>query len=118
MAESGRFWNRVQEECRSAASRTRARAERTVRQGVLQVDLVSLRRDRRRVLGDLGERVLRLWSQGGLSSIEEDPEVRRLKSVVESIEAGIAAKEAEAAGLRQSSTGPAPATAPDVVMPK
>jgi hypothetical protein len=127
MADTSKFWNRVQEECRTVATRTRARAKRAVRQGVLQVDLVSLRRDRGRALADLGERVLRLWSEGGLASLEGDAEARRLKALVESIESGITAREAEAAELRQppaelrqppAEPAPVPPVEQEVVEPK
>ena len=119
MPEAGKFWGRVQEECRTVASRTRARAKRAVRQGVLQVDLVSFRRDRGRALADLGERLLRLWSEGRIASLVDDPEIGRLKARVESIEAEIAAREAEAAALHRQPAEPAPdAPMEEVVEPK
>lgn len=118
MADTGKFWGRVQEECRTVAARTGVRAKRAVRQGVLQVDLVSLRRDRGRALADLGERLLRIWAEARVSSVEQDPEVLRLKGVVEAIERNIAAKEAEAAELRRPPAGPAPGAAAEVVEPK
>lgn len=114
MADTRKFWNRVQEECRTVATRTGVRAKRAVRQGVLQVDLVSLRRDRGRALADLGERLLRLWAEARVSSVEQDAEVLRLKGVVEAIEKDIAAKEAEAAELRRPPAEPAPAAATEV----
>jgi hypothetical protein len=118
MADTGGFWNRVQEECRGVATRTGARAKRAVRQGVLQVDLVSLRRDRGRALADLGERLLKLWAEGNVSSLERDAEALRLKGVVEEIERNLAAREAEAAELHRPPAEPAPAAGAEVVEPK
>jgi len=118
MADTGRFWNRVQEECRTVAARTSVRAKRAVRQGVLQVDLVSLRRDRGRALADLGERLLRLWTEGRVAAVEQDQEALRLKGVVESIEKDITAKEAEAAELHRPPEGSAPGATAEVVDPK
>lgn len=109
MTETQTLLNRVQEECRAVGSRVRDTARRAVRQGVLRVDLVSLQRDRRRALADLGDRVLRLWSQGELSSLETDAEANRLRNLVRSIEQQIAAKEAEIAALRQARQEPEPA---------
>ena len=101
MTDTGKFWTRFQEEGKAVLDRTRSAANRAVRQGVLQVDLVSLRRDRTRAMASLGEHALRLWSEGRISSFEADAEALRLRAWIESIEGAIAAKEAEAAALRQ-----------------
>jgi hypothetical protein len=108
MTETQTLLHRVQEECRAVGSKVRDSARRAVRQGVLRVDLVSLRRDRGRALADLGERVLRLWSMDGLSTLETDAEANRLRELVLSIEDQIVVKEAEAAALRQARPEPAP----------
>jgi hypothetical protein len=90
-------------------SRVRNTARRAVRQGVLRVDLVSLRRDRGRALSDLGVRAMRAWAGPGTASLETDAEAIRLRALIRSIEDQIAAKEAEAATLRQAARPPAPA---------
>ena len=108
MTDTGNFWSRVQEEGKAAFGRTRNAANRAVRQGVLQVDLVSLRRDRTRALASLGERALRLWSEGLIASFESDAEALRLRAWLEAIEGTIATKEAEAVVLRQPAAEPAP----------
>ena len=99
------------------ASRTGDTARRAVRRGVLQVDLVSLRRDRGRALADLGRRALRLWSEGRPAALESDAEALRLRALVNSIDTAVAAKEAEAAALRQSRTDEAPAEPHEIVGP-
>lgn len=105
------FWNRVRDEVRSVSSRTKHGARKAFDEGVLRVDLVSLRRERRRALADLGERALTLWNRGELSRLEGDPEMLRLRARVEGVDAAIAAKEADLVRLR-TATEPAP-TAPD-----
>jgi len=100
MTATSSFWNRVQDELRTASGKARKEAERAVRTGVLQMDLVSLRRDRNRAQAHLGERVLALWSTDKLDSLAEDPETLRLKTLVQSIEGLIAAKEQELRYLR------------------
>ena len=94
------FWDRVQDELRTASGKARREAERAVRTGVLQVDLVSLRRDRNRTQAHLGERVLALWSSDKLDSLAEDPETLRLKTLAQLIEGKIAAKEQELRYIR------------------
>jgi hypothetical protein len=98
-----RFWDRFQDEIRTASGRARREAERAVRSGMLRVDLVSLRRDRRGALAHLGERVLALWSGDRLSAIAEDPEALRLRALVQSIEGLIAVKEEELRSIRSGS---------------
>ena len=94
------FWNRVQDELRTASGKARREAERAVRTGVIQVDLVSIRRDRSRARAQLGARVLALWGEGKLESVAVDPEALRLKALIESIEGLIAAKEEELRSVR------------------
>jgi hypothetical protein len=94
------FWDRVQDEFRSASGKARKEAERAVRTGVLQMDLVSLRRDRGRTQAHLGERVLALWGSQRIESLTDDPETLRLKTLVQSIEGLIAAKEQELRSIR------------------
>ncbi|HEY7726817.1 MAG TPA: hypothetical protein VID50_00015 [Candidatus Eisenbacteria bacterium] len=109
MVDARRYLLRVQEECRAVGSKVQATARRTVRQGLLRVDLVSLRRDRRRMLADLGEWVLRLWTAGELAALPTDAEANRIRSLIRSLDEQIAAKEAEAAALRAARQEAAPA---------
>ena len=112
------FWYRFRDEVRSVSSRTRRSARTAFEVGVLRVDLVSLRRERRRAFADLGERTLTLWKRGELSRLESDPEMLRLRVRVEGVDAAIAAKEAELVRLR-AATGPAPsAPAPEAPTPE
>jgi hypothetical protein len=100
MTTTQNFWDRVSDELRTASGKARKEAKRAVRTGVLQMDLVSLRRDRNRTQAHLGERVLALWSTEKLESIAADPETLRLKALVQSIEGLIAAKEQELRSIR------------------
>jgi len=100
MTTATKFWDRLSDELRSASERARHEAERAVRTGVLQMDLVSLRRDRGRTRAMLGERVLALWNEQKLEGLAEDPETLRLKTVVQSLEDRIAAKEQELRTVR------------------
>ncbi len=101
MTASTTFWNRLSGELKTASERARHEAERAVRTGVLQMDLVSLRRDRNRSRAMLGERVLSLWNEERLEGLAEDPETLPLKTAVQSIEERIAAKEQELRTVRQ-----------------
>ena len=105
MTTSTRFWGRISDELKSASERARHEAERAVRTGVLQMDLVSLRRDRSRTRALLGERVLTLWNEQKLGGLAEDPETLRLRTVVQSIEERIAAKEQELTTVRARTPG-------------
>lgn len=105
------MWDRFRDEVRSASDRTRRGARRAFDEGVLRVDLVSLRRERHRALADLGERAFTLWNRGEFSTMESDPEMLRLRARVAGVDAAIAGKEAELARLR-SAAEEAPA-APD-----
>ncbi len=100
MTSASSFWEKAQGELRTASEKVRRETERAVRTGVLQMDLVSLRRDRNRAHANLGERVLALWSEGKIESLAQDSEALRLKTLVQSIEGSIAAKEEELRGLR------------------
>jgi hypothetical protein len=100
MTTTSNFWDRVSDELRTASGKARKEAKRAVRTGVLQMDLVSLRRDRNRARAHLGERVLALWSTEKLEGIAADPETLRLKALVQSIEGSIAAKEQELRSIR------------------
>jgi hypothetical protein len=107
MTTTPSFWDRVSDELRTASGKARKEAKRAVRTGVLQMDLVSLRRDRNRAQAHLGERVLALWSAEALVSIVLDPESLRLKALVRSIEDSIAAKEQELRSIRSGTEGAA-----------
>jgi hypothetical protein len=100
MTTTSNLWERISDEVRTASERARKEAERAVRTGVIQMDLVSLRRDRSRTQSMIGERVLSLWNLEKLESLAEDPETLRLKGLVQSIEGLIAAKEQELRSLR------------------
>lgn len=100
------FWTRFRDEVRTVSNRTRRGAKRAFDSGVLRVDLVSLRRERGRALADLGERTLTLWNRGALPDLERDPEMLRLRTRVEGVDAAIAAKEEELRRLRSSESRP------------
>ena len=100
MPQTG-FWDRLQDEVRTGYERTRRTTRRTVRTGVLRVDLLSLRRDRSRALAQLGERAFFLWNAGSLATLEGDAEALRLRSLIEGIERCIADKESELHLLRK-----------------
>ena len=101
MTTTSNLWERLSEELLTASGKARKEAERAVRTGVLQMDLVSLRRDRNRTRARIGERVLSLWDVEKLESLGEDPETLRLKGLVQSIEGLIAAKEQELRSIRR-----------------
>ena len=48
MAPQAGFWDRLEDQVRTGVERTRRSTRRTMRIGVLRVDLLSLRRDRSR----------------------------------------------------------------------
>jgi len=107
MTTTSRFWNRVQDEFRTASGKARKEAERAVLTGVIQMDLVSIRRDRSRAHAHLGERVLALWTEEKLESLAVDAEALRLKTLIQSIEGLIAAKEEELRSIRSRDSGAA-----------
>jgi hypothetical protein len=100
MTGTPRFWDRFQDELKTASGKARKEAERAVRSGMLRVDLVTLRRDRRRAEAYLGERVLALWGGDQLVALADDPEALRLRNLVHSIDGLIAAKEEELRSIR------------------
>lgn len=110
MSAPGTLWDRLRDEVRSVKDRTKRGAQRAFDEGVLRVDLVSLRRERHRALADLGERTLTLWRQGEPSRLESDPETIRLRERVDGVDAAIAEKEDELHRLRtaKESAPPAP----------
>lgn len=101
MAPQTGFWDRLQDEVRTGYERTRRTTKRTVRIGVLRVDLLSLRRDRTRALAQLGERAYLLWDAGSLATLDQDGEALRLRALVEGIERCMADKEEELQSLRK-----------------
>ena len=103
MATQATFWGRLQDEVRSVSDRARRTTRRAVQTGVLQVDLVSLRRDRARTLARLGERAAALWTAGALASLQDDPDAIRARDLLEGIERCIASKEAELDQIRKES---------------
>ena len=107
MTKASELWDRVRGEFQVTADRTRRGAERVLRSGVLQVDLLSLRRDRNRAHADFGERVLSLWHSDRLAMLVEDPELLRLKTLVQTIDESVAAKEEELRLLRARDPEPA-----------
>ena len=107
MTTTSRFWNRVQDEFRTASGKARKEAERAVRTGVIQMDLVSIRRDRSRAHAHLGARVLALWTEERLESLAVDSEALRLRTLIHSIDGLIAAKEEELRSIRSRGPGAA-----------
>ncbi len=112
MAGDSGFWTKVAEEVKSVSDRTRRGARRAVQVGVLQVDLVSLRRDRTRALADLGECALTLWRVQTPEAIVDDAEALRLRSRIASIDEQIEAKRAELERLREEAKAKAPDPSP------
>lgn len=109
MAPQAGFWDRLEDQVRTGVERTRRTTQRTVRVGVLRVDLLSLRRDRSRALAQLGERAFFLWNTGSLGALDRDEEALRLRSLLEGIERCIADKESELQALRkEAEEGDAP----------
>jgi hypothetical protein len=111
------MWTRFRDEVRSVSYRTRRGARRAFDSGILRVDLVSLRRERRRALADLGERLILLWNRGPIDAIGQDPELLRLRARVEGVDAAIAAKEAEWTRLRDASENAPEAPTPPGATP-
>ena len=109
MAPQAGFWDRLEDQVRTGVERTRRSTRRTMRIGVLRVDLLSLRRDRSRALAQLGERAFFLWNTGSLGVLARDEEALRLRSLLEGIERCIADKESELHTLRkEAEEGDAP----------
>jgi len=102
MTDRAGIWGRWRREVRTVADQTRRGARRAFDAGVLRVDLVSLQRERRRALADFGERLVTLWKGDRLAEVERDPEMLRLRSRVEGVDAAIAAKNAAYRRLRDA----------------
>lgn len=100
MAATQNFWDRVREDVRDLSERTRQGTRRAIEEGVLRVDLVSLRRSRRRALADLGERTLKFWISGRMSEFSEDAEAIRLRTRIAEVDDRIREKEDALARLR------------------
>ena len=90
---AGNLWDRVREDVRGLTERTRHGTRRAIEQGVLRVDLVSLRRARTRALADLGGRTLTFWNKGRTVDLETDAEALRLRARVAELDGSIREKE-------------------------
>jgi hypothetical protein len=118
MTQPGGAWGRFREEVRSATHRTGRQARRAFDAGIIRVDLVSLRREHRRALADLGERLTTLWTQGSLDGIEHDLEMIRLRARVDGIDAAMVAKEAESRRLHDAEVDRPDATTRPIATPE
>ncbi len=101
---TGNIWNRVREDVRGLTERTRRGTRRAIEQGVLRVDLVSLRRVRSRALADLGGRTLAFWDTERIGELDLDAEAMRLRTRIAEVDARIHEKEGALARLRAEST--------------
>jgi hypothetical protein len=90
---AGNFWDRVREDVRGLTERTRRGARLVIEQGVLRVDLVSLRRARTRALADLGGRTLTFWNEERTVELESDAEAVRLRARIADVDGRIREKE-------------------------
>lgn len=109
MAATQNFWERVREDVRDLSERTRQKTRRAIEEGVLRVDLVSLRRARARALADLGERTLKFWNWGRMEELYGDSEAIRLRARIAEVDDRIREKEDALARLRAPTTGAAKA---------
>ena len=100
MAATQNFWDRVREDVRDLSERTRQSTRRAIEEGVLRVDLVSLRRTRTRALADLGDRALKFWNWGRMAELSEDAEAIRLRTRIAEVDDRIRQKEDALARLR------------------
>lgn len=103
MPTAGSLWERVREDVRGLTERTRRGTRRAIEQGVLRVDLVSLRRARTRALADLGGRALAFWSGGRTAELELDAEAVRLRARIAELDSRVRDKEDTLARLRARS---------------
>jgi len=103
MAAAQNLWDRMRQDVRGLSERTRLGTRRAIEQGVLRVDLVSLRRSRTRALADLGERTLRLWNEGRTAELQQDAEAVRLRARIAEVDDRIREKEDLLARLRAPS---------------
>lgn len=94
------LWDRMREDVRGLSERTRRGTRRAIEQGVLRVDLVSLRRTRTRALADLGERTLKFWNWGRTAELWSDAEAIRLRARIAEVDDRIREKEELLARLR------------------
>jgi len=97
---AGSLWDRVREDVRGFTERTRHGTRRAIEQGVLRVDLVSLRRARTRALADLGGRTLTFWNKGRTVDLESDAEAIRLRARIAELDGSIREKEGALERLR------------------
>lgn len=98
---AGNLWNRVRDDVRELTERTRHGTKRAIEQGVLRVDLVSLRRARSRALADLGGRALHHWDAGRTAQLETDAEAIRLRARIAELDGRIREKEVALAAARE-----------------
>jgi hypothetical protein len=90
---AGNLWDRVREDVRGLTERTRRGTRRAIEQGVLRVDLVSLRRARTRALADLGGRTLTFWNKERTVELESDAEAIRIRARIADVDGLIREKE-------------------------
>lgn len=90
---AGNLWDRVREDVRGLTERTRQGTRRAIEQGVLRVDLVSLRRARTRALADLGGRTLAFWDKERMVDLESDAEAIRVRARIAELDGRIREKE-------------------------
>lgn len=90
---AGNLWDRVREDVRGLTERTRHGTRRAIEQGVLRVDLVSLRRARTRALADLGGQTLTFWNKGRTVDLETDAEALRIRARIAELDGSIREKE-------------------------
>ena len=105
------LWERMRQDVRGFTERTRHGTRRAIEQGVLRVDLVSLRRARTRALADLGERTLKHWDGARMAELPDDPEAIRILARIAEVDGRIREKEAALARLRAPSVTAAAAEA-------
>jgi hypothetical protein len=104
MVAAQNLWERMRQDMRGLTERTRRGTKRALEQGVLRVDLVSLRRTRTRALADLGERTLKHWAGGRTAELPGDPEAIRILARIAEVDGRIREKEAALARLRAPSS--------------
>lgn len=97
------IWDRMRQDVRGLSERTRHGTRRAIEQGVLRVDLVSLRRARTRALADLGERTLKYWDGGRTAELLGDAEAIRILGRIAEVDGRIRDKEEALARLRAPS---------------
>jgi hypothetical protein len=103
MVAAQNLWDRMRQDVRGLTERTRHGTRRAIEQGVLRVDLVSLRRARTRALADLGERTLKHWDGARMAELPGDPEAVRILARIAELDGRIRDKEEALARLRAPS---------------